>query len=108
MLPHVGIPFLFDSGLFHGSHFGVSETHSLTYKESRVTLLPSEPEMLRIEMRNERELLPALESLQVLGSILQHFCFFSGLCNSREAACNVALLQVLLVSFSVLVPSRSW
>ena len=49
------------------SHSTVSETIPYVYKESRVTLLPSEPEILRIEMRSERKLLPALELLQVLG-----------------------------------------
>ena len=48
-------------------HSTVSETIPYVHKESRVTLLPSEPEILRIEMRSERKLLPALELLQVLG-----------------------------------------
>ena len=42
--------------------------YAVMCEESRVTLLPSELEMHRIEMRNERKLLPALEKLQVLGS----------------------------------------
>ena len=85
------------------SHSRVSETHSIMHKETRVTLLPSDPEMLRIEMRIERKLLPALQTLQVPRSLFKHFFFSQGVSSTR-AGPDMALLEVV---FSCLFPSKS-
>lgn len=58
------------------SHSRVSETYSVTHKETRVTLLPTDPEMLSMDIRIERKLLPALETLEVLGRFFETGLFF--------------------------------
>lgn len=67
------------------SHSRVSETHSIMHKETRVTLLPSDPEMLSMEIRFGQKLLPALETLEVLGRFF-YTVFFSQGATSRTAA----------------------
>ena len=58
------------------SHPWVSETHSVMHKETRVTLLPLDPEIRIMETQHEKKLLPALETLQVLGRFFQTGLFF--------------------------------